>query len=188
MMINLYSMQNQSGFTLLEVLIAVAILTIGILSVNAMQVTSINGNSSANNMTKSTNLASDYLEKMLNMPFDSGTNGTDDDGDGATDEPDEKFDDGTGANNGSAGLDDNGLDDDNDGAIDEAGELFANRYKPFVIGSTDGFVPSSDGKYNVFWNVADNYPQNNMKTIRVFVQNNSATVKTVSFTNCKINF
>lgn len=169
MMNTMHTKRNQDGFTLLEVLIAVAILTIGILSVNAMQLSSIQGNSSANRLSESTNLASEQLEFMLNRPYNF-------------------FVDGNGANNGSAGLDDNGVDDNNDGNVDEPNEMYQGNRRfvdPGPGGGPDGSMPSADGRYTIFWNVANNFPQPNMKTIRVFVQNASGTVRTVSFTNCK---
>lgn len=45
--------KDNSGFTLLEVLIAVVIFTIGILSVNAMQISSMKGNSTSSRITGS---------------------------------------------------------------------------------------------------------------------------------------
>jgi len=71
---------SQSGFTLIEVLIAVAIFTIGILSVNAMQIASIKGNASANRITESTSWASDRIETLLGLNY-SDTDLDDDDGD-----------------------------------------------------------------------------------------------------------
>ncbi len=154
---------NQSGFTLLEVLIAVVILTIGIFSVHLMQLSSIRGNHTAMILTSETNWASSYIEKMLSLPYDSDNNGIDDDGDLAIDEADEQFVDGAGTNNGNVGLDD-------------------------APPNTDGVILSPDGNYTVYWNVAVNFPVANMKTIKVFVQNNNGTTRTVSLTNCKTSF
>lgn len=56
---------EQSGFTLIEVLIAVVIFTIGILSVNAMQISSIKGNATANRITGSVSEASGQTELFV---------------------------------------------------------------------------------------------------------------------------
>ncbi|MEW6289302.1 MAG: prepilin-type N-terminal cleavage/methylation domain-containing protein [Thermodesulfobacteriota bacterium] len=78
---------DQAGFTLLEVLIAVVIFTIGILSVNAMQIASIGGNFTANRITESTSWASDRVESLLGLDYDDAAlNDGDADGDaGLTD-------------------------------------------------------------------------------------------------------
>ncbi|MBU0968097.1 MAG: prepilin-type N-terminal cleavage/methylation domain-containing protein [Proteobacteria bacterium] len=78
---------NQTGFTLIEVLIAICVLTIGILSANVMQITAISGNSTANRITESTSWASDRVESVLGLDYnDSALNDGDGDGDaGLTD-------------------------------------------------------------------------------------------------------
>lgn len=78
---------NQTGFTLIEVLIAVCVLTIGILGANVMQITAISGNSTANRITESTSWASDRVESLLGLDYDdSALNDGDADGDaGLTD-------------------------------------------------------------------------------------------------------
>jgi len=96
---NRLNMDMERGFTLIEVLVAIMFLTIGLLSLNAMQVSSINGNADAIRLTTATNWASDQVETLLNLPYSnsllsSGTHdpendGVDNDGDGATDEDDE---------------------------------------------------------------------------------------------------
>ncbi|MFZ5760159.1 MAG: type IV pilus modification PilV family protein [Thermodesulfobacteriota bacterium] len=73
---------GQHGFTLLEVLIAVVIFTIGILSVNAMQIASIGGNAVASRVTESTSWASDRIESLLSLDYTDAAL-TDNDGDGA---------------------------------------------------------------------------------------------------------
>lgn len=56
---------NQEGFTLIEVLTAMVVLTIGILSMYAMQITAIRGNSNANQITTASNLALSQIEEIL---------------------------------------------------------------------------------------------------------------------------
>jgi type IV pilus modification protein PilV len=58
------------GFTLIEVLIVIAIFSIGILAVAAMQVASVQGNTSARKITEATGLAENRIERLLELPFD----------------------------------------------------------------------------------------------------------------------
>lgn len=64
------SHHDEAGFTLIEVVIALAIFTIGILSVNAMQIASIKGNYVANGLTEATVLVSDKIENIMAIPYD----------------------------------------------------------------------------------------------------------------------
>ncbi|MBC8551151.1 MAG: prepilin-type N-terminal cleavage/methylation domain-containing protein [Candidatus Brocadiales bacterium] len=117
---------DEQGFTLIEVLIAVVIFTVGILSVNVMQLTSIKGNSTANNISEATRWGVDKMEQFLAMDYNNAT-----------------------------------LFDDNDGGI----YMLADG----TTGTADGSTPSLDGSYNIFWNVTNNSPINNTKTIEVIV-------------------
>ncbi len=58
------------GFTLIEVLMAMAIFAIGILAVTSMQMRSINQNSSARLQTGATVLAVDWMEQLLSLPYE----------------------------------------------------------------------------------------------------------------------
>ena len=58
------------GFTLIEVLIAMAIFAVGILAVTTMQMRSINQNGSARMQTEATALAADWMEQLLALPYD----------------------------------------------------------------------------------------------------------------------
>jgi type IV pilus assembly protein PilV len=58
------------GFTLLEVLIVMAIFSIGILAVAAMQMTSTKGNASARRVTEATALAENQIENLMQLPYD----------------------------------------------------------------------------------------------------------------------
>lgn len=61
---------GQRGFTLLEVMIALAIFAVGILAVSAMQINSINQNAGARMQTEATTLATDAMERLLALPYD----------------------------------------------------------------------------------------------------------------------
>jgi type IV pilus modification protein PilV len=100
-----------AGFTLIEVLIAVAIFAIGILALTSLQAVYIGGNSSARMQTEATTLAAQWLERLKILPY---------------------------------------AHDD----LDSAG----NPHRQVV------------GAYRIEWNVADNSPINEVKTIRITVR------------------
>jgi len=75
--------QNEKGFTLLEVIVAISILTIGLLAVASMQVSAIKGNTLAFGITEATSWASDQIEKLIVLPYDHADL-QDTDGDGAS--------------------------------------------------------------------------------------------------------
>ena len=60
---------TSSGFTLLETLIALMVLTIGVLGMMAMQTTAIRSNAKASSMTIASNIASSQIEKFRNTPY-----------------------------------------------------------------------------------------------------------------------
>jgi type IV pilus assembly protein PilV len=60
---------GNEGFTLLEVIVAISILTVGLLAVGTMQVSAIYGNSIANKVTKATSIAEDKLEQLLTLQY-----------------------------------------------------------------------------------------------------------------------
>ena len=66
---NKTAMSNEKGFTLMEVLIAVAIFSIGILGVAALQSGSIRGNTSARGVTDIAVIATDRLEMLRSLPY-----------------------------------------------------------------------------------------------------------------------
>jgi prepilin-type N-terminal cleavage/methylation domain-containing protein len=59
--------ERQKGFTLLEVIIAMAILSIGLLAIGYMQITAIDSNSTGNRITEGTSLAQDKLEELVTI-------------------------------------------------------------------------------------------------------------------------
>ena len=61
---------NAQGFTLLEVVIALAVFSIGILAIASIQISSINGNASARMQTEATTLAVERLERLIALPYD----------------------------------------------------------------------------------------------------------------------
>lgn len=61
---------NQMGFTLIEILIAVSIFAVGMLAVGSMQISGIQGNASAQALTGASTWASDRVERLLSLPYD----------------------------------------------------------------------------------------------------------------------
>ncbi|MFO7785872.1 MAG: prepilin-type N-terminal cleavage/methylation domain-containing protein [Desulfatiglandales bacterium] len=56
---------DENGFTLIEVILAISILSFGLLAVASMQVSAIRGNAFASDVTEGTTVASDKLEKLI---------------------------------------------------------------------------------------------------------------------------
>jgi len=79
---------NQSGFTLLEVLIAISILTVGLLGVAQMQIMGIKGNYFSGNTTAALTLAEEKMEDLLGKSYTDAelTNGNHPDANNPIDE------------------------------------------------------------------------------------------------------
>jgi type IV pilus assembly protein PilV len=64
-------MNNNKGFTLIEVMVALTILSIGLLAVGAMQISAINGNKAALDISEASFIAESKLEELLSVQFDT---------------------------------------------------------------------------------------------------------------------
>lgn len=64
-------LKNQRGSTLIEALVAIAVLTIGVLAVMGMQVRAIGASSTALNRTGANNVALSLLETLKELEFDN---------------------------------------------------------------------------------------------------------------------
>ena len=64
----LYKKLNE-GFTLIEIMVALCILSFGILAVASMQTSAIRGNSSARDLTEATVLAHDKVEELITLQY-----------------------------------------------------------------------------------------------------------------------
>ena len=62
---------NPSGFTLIEVMIALVIFSFGILGLYAMQISSVNGNAAARKRTEAVSWAANQMEILLETPYAS---------------------------------------------------------------------------------------------------------------------
>lgn len=63
--INKNKLCSQKGMTLLEVIVAIALLVTGMLAIAQMQIAAIQGNAAANRMSQAITLASDKVEKLI---------------------------------------------------------------------------------------------------------------------------
>ncbi len=61
--------KNQKGFSLIEVMIAMAILSLGILSIAKMQINSESGNFSSTSVTEATNIARETINTIKEMDY-----------------------------------------------------------------------------------------------------------------------
>lgn len=92
---------KNDGFTLLEVIMAVSILTVGLLAVASMQISAMRGNAMSMTYTESTEQVQDRFEKLINANFASitdtngnGVAGLDNTGanaDGEDEDPDSRY-------------------------------------------------------------------------------------------------
>jgi len=62
-------LNGQKGFTLLEVIISISILTVGLLAVGSMQLSAITGNDRAGKLTQGTAIAEEKMEELLSLPY-----------------------------------------------------------------------------------------------------------------------
>ncbi|MGD9114731.1 MAG: prepilin-type N-terminal cleavage/methylation domain-containing protein [Desulfobacterales bacterium] len=95
---------DNQGYTLIEVMIAMVILLVGMLSVAAMQTKSTNSNTSANRSTRGFAWCSDRMERLKSLPYIEPLSGDLALGDHVPTQ------------------DADGIDNDYDGQIDETGE------------------------------------------------------------------
>ena len=132
---------KQQGFTLIEILIAIAILALGLLAVATMQIRAIKTNAIASSISQGLTLGQAKVEELMNLSYSHSD--LDDDGGGVSN--------GTGQD-----VDDDGVDDDggNFGLDDTTG--------------ADG-LDANNGRYTIYWNIAVDEPVISSKTIRVIV-------------------
>ena len=137
--------KKETGYTLVEVLVALGILSFGLLAVATMQVTAIKTNARARGLSQGVTLAQATAEELINLPYSDLVN-LDADGDGTNQDAD--FD-GNDDDGGNFGLND---------TVDGGGNVIA-----------DDSQLNVNGRYNIYWNVAVNEPAANSTRIRVIV-------------------
>lgn len=141
-------LNNKTGYTLIETVIAMAILAIGIITLQTMQVTAIKGNATANRVTEASAWATDTLEWLFAEPYSDATMS-------CTDDPMcDRTGDGTGRDTNLDGIDDTGAANAFGLNNDTAATADHNR---------------TNGVYTIYWNIAEGVPVPNNKTVRVIV-------------------
>lgn len=68
-------LKSDSGFTLIEILIAIVILSVALLSIASTSISVIKGNTVSNNVTEAVALAQDMIEDLRNKNFYLGLDG-----------------------------------------------------------------------------------------------------------------
>ena len=124
---------NQIGMSLVEILVAIAIGSIGFLALAAMQTTAMHGNTFSATTTDATTLAQTQMEGLMRLTYSALTTDTelvDTDSDGDA-----------GLNDATAGTADSSL-------LDQ---------------------PLNNWGYDIFWNISDDTPITNTKTVNVIV-------------------
>jgi prepilin-type N-terminal cleavage/methylation domain-containing protein len=64
------NLNTERGFTLVEIMVAICVFSIGMLAVASMQVSGTNGTANAKWHTGATAWASDQTEKIISLPYD----------------------------------------------------------------------------------------------------------------------
>ena len=167
------TLTEQAGFTLIETLVAIGVLTIGILTLYTMQISAIHGNSTAGQITRAATAGANQIEAIFAMDYDS-----------LKDEDEDK--DGTDQDTNNDGVDDNGgnfglgdFECCQDGK-DPAGNVVAGCTR-----KADGCDLGFDG-YAVYWNVAVDEPMPLTKRVSIHVvRSDRGTRKNVEFSYIK---
>jgi type IV pilus assembly protein PilV len=63
-------MATEKGFTLIEVLVAIVMLSLGLLGLGRMHIAAIQVNTIASRLTQGTTLAQDKAEQLMALPYD----------------------------------------------------------------------------------------------------------------------
>ena len=158
-------MENNNGFTLLEVTIAMVVVAAGLLTMQMLQVRSVDENATSGWITEKSMHAAANIERIMNLPYGSLV---DTDGDG------------TGQD-----LDFNGIDDQDDGNVNTVllNEQFGLRHSECCPGNFDprgnivvGCTQVADqcaviDEYDIYWNIAEDVPVENTKTVNIIIIN-----------------
>lgn len=141
---------HETGFTLVELMVAIVVLSIGIFATASMQITAVEANLSANRSTETINLAQSRIEELMALEYTQVFTDP-----GLIDDA---------AIPGSAEV----FTDSNGNGLRESGE-------PFTDSNGNGLWdaahvdPNPPLGYTITWSVTDAMPENLTKYIRVYV-------------------
>ena len=142
------------GFTLMETMVAIVVLSIGLFATASLQITAVDANSSANRYTDAITIAQGRIEELMSLEYNQSFTDPELIGDEQMAAGHEPFTDKNG--NGVWDLDEPYTDSNGNGIWDAA--------------HADPNPPSG---YTISWSVLDNRPVNNAKHIRVYVTLNN---------------
>lgn len=151
--------RTEQGFTLVEVVIALGVLSFGILTLMLLQLSAIRGNDTSSTISTESNWAADRIELFLNLDYfhadltDTDNDGTNQDWDG------------------------DGIDDD--GQSFGLNDIGVSTAAGCTAAPADNCVRK--GQYDIFWNVAVDHPVPNTKKIKVIVKHNLGKDNVVEF-------
>ena len=152
------TLSEQTGFTLIEAMVAMAVLSMGILALYTMQVSAIYGNSTASQITRAATDGTNNLENIFVMDYDDDIQDLDGDGTNQDISPNDGVDD----DGGNFGLQDTQC-------CPDGNDPFGNPVAGCVAPATaDGCAQGQDG-YAVYWNVAVDEPISDTKRVVVSV-------------------
>jgi prepilin-type N-terminal cleavage/methylation domain-containing protein len=141
--------ENTKGFTLIEVMVALGVLSIGILSMYTMQTGSVRGNLRASQISTASTWAMDKMEEFSGLDYDDSqladlrNDGTQQDANG------------------------NGIDDDDEGGTGRDG--IANFGLDQRTAATADHTLTDPAGYTMYYNIAIDQPLENMKTVRLII-------------------
>jgi prepilin-type N-terminal cleavage/methylation domain-containing protein len=189
---------RERGFTLLEVMISIAILSIGLLAIASMQVRAVEGNASADRLTEGTNWGQDKIEELMALPYTQALTDPNLTDDGIVAVNIEPYTDSFFPLNGIYDVGEaftdwngNGVRDNVAGAAREEVYVDANANGLWDVGEafTDAngngvwdaahVDPNPPEGFTITWSVIDNNPVNLAKFIRVFVTRQGETRPTL---------
>lgn len=135
--------RNQRGFSLIEALIAVVILSVGLLAIGVMQITAMKSNTNALSRGDGVAMAQSVMDILRCVPLDDGML--------------------TDSDTTTANLDDGRAVGNNAPVAANAGhqgdEVFA----------SNPTLGPNGLSYNIFWNVDEDVPLTGTRTVRLFV-------------------
>ena len=144
---------NNKGFTLIEALVALGVLTIGILTMYTMQTGSIRGNFRASQISTAAAWAAVRMEQLSALAYNDS-------------QLDDVTIDGTGQDSNG-----NGIDDDDEGNNTDGIANFG--LDQNTTATADHTLTNGPIGFTMYYNVAVDQPIENMKTIRIIVVRNS---------------
>jgi type IV pilus assembly protein PilV len=129
-----FVLKNQRGFSLIEAIVAMVVLTVGLLAVGLMQIGAMKGNTNATSRSSGVAVAQSVMDDLRSLPLDHAS-----------------------------------LLDPHAGQLD-LGAAAAGGPTAVNADHDNGTITTPRGQvYTVFWNIADDFPIDSAKTVRVFV-------------------